>query len=52
MDHIYNIVLPISANVMKWEKAVADDEKELEKVKNDETRNMEVNQSFFLIHCN
>ena len=37
----------ISANVMKWEKAVADDEKELEKVKNDETRNMEVNQSFF-----
>lgn len=30
------------ANVMKWEKAVTDDEKELEKVRNDEARNMEV----------
>ena len=30
------------ANVMKWEKAVTDDEKELDKVRNDESRNMEV----------
>lgn len=30
------------ANVMKWEKAVNDDEKELEKVRNDEVRNMEM----------
>lgn len=30
------------ANVVKWEKAVNDDEKELEKVRNDETRNMRV----------
>jgi hypothetical protein len=30
---------------MKWEKAVTDDEKELEKVKNDEARNMEVSQN-------
>lgn len=27
---------------MKWEKAVTDDEKELEKVRNDEARNMDV----------
>lgn len=36
----YNV--QITANVMKWEKAVTDDEKELEKVRNDEARNMEV----------
>jgi len=33
-----------AANVMKWEKAVQDDEKELDKVRNDEARNMEVRQ--------
>ena len=30
------------ANVVKWEKAVNDDEKELEKVRNDEQRHMKV----------
>lgn len=30
------------ANVMKWEKSVTDDEKELEKVRNEESRNMEL----------
>lgn len=32
----------IAANVKKWEKALQDDEKELDKVKNDEARHMKV----------
>ena len=32
----------VQANVVKWEKAVTDDEKELEKVRNDESRHMKV----------
>ena len=35
-------LLFVQANVVKWEKAVSDDEKELEKVRNDEARNMRV----------
>lgn len=37
----------ISANVRKWEAAFKNDEKELEKVKNDEARHMKV-RIFFL----
>lgn len=35
-------LLFVQANVVKWEKAVNDDEKELEKVRNDESRHMKV----------
>lgn len=42
-----NNVRIISANVRKWEAAFKNDEKELEKVKNDEARHMKV-RIFFL----
>lgn len=38
----FSFLLFVQANVVKWEKAVNDDEKELEKVRNDEQRHMKV----------
>lgn len=40
-------VLHISVNVKKWEKSVSNDEKELDKVKNDESRHMKVWTIFY-----
>ena len=39
----------MQANVVKWEKAVNDDEKELEKVRNDESRHMKVIMTQFVL---
>ena len=43
----FSFLLFVQANVVKWEKAVSDDEKELEKVRNDEARNMRVSIPFY-----
>ena len=42
MSVIDSHILHLPANVRKWEKSVQDDEKDLEKLKKDETKTMKV----------